>query len=306
MDPERDLRDMMSRTADGVRHVPRPSRELVRRARLRRVRTAAIAGTTAFALVVGGFAGARWLSSDEATPPAGPDSSPEPTHRETSENATGSGTRYEILDGAVTFRAADPWGPSLQTSIEIGERNLPELTLVKNGMERSIDGDPVTADGDPVKNSFDYGGSPSEAAFVVHADPGPPPLSCSETEDPPVTSSDALAGAIGDDPRLDSTELVAERIAGLDAIRLDAVPTDGAPTCSGKRSGFVPALMARGHEKLFLPHIHGLSPGERMRLYLLDLAGGDARTLSIMIVAPEANFNAAIAAARPILDSFEF
>lgn len=65
-DMERDLRDMMDRTADGMHHVPRPSRRLVRRARLRRARTAAIAGTAAFALVIGGFAGARSLSSDDA------------------------------------------------------------------------------------------------------------------------------------------------------------------------------------------------------------------------------------------------
>lgn len=72
-DLERNLRDMMTRTADGVHHVPRPSSRLVRRARLRRARTAAIAGTATFALVIGGFAGASALSSDEALPPANPD-----------------------------------------------------------------------------------------------------------------------------------------------------------------------------------------------------------------------------------------
>jgi dipeptidyl aminopeptidase/acylaminoacyl peptidase len=71
-DIERDLRDMMQRTADGVHHVPRPSRGLVNRARVRRVRTAAFTGAAAVALVVGGFAGARSLSSDRAIPPAGP------------------------------------------------------------------------------------------------------------------------------------------------------------------------------------------------------------------------------------------
>jgi hypothetical protein len=73
-DPERDLRDMMNRTADGVHHVPRPSRGLVRRAHLRRARTATFAGMAALVLVVGGFAGARSLTSDEALPPAKRDS----------------------------------------------------------------------------------------------------------------------------------------------------------------------------------------------------------------------------------------
>lgn len=65
---ERDLRDMMQRTADGVNHVPRPDRGLVRRARLRRARTAMVTGAAAVALVVGGLAGARSLSRDDAAP----------------------------------------------------------------------------------------------------------------------------------------------------------------------------------------------------------------------------------------------
>jgi dipeptidyl aminopeptidase/acylaminoacyl peptidase len=71
-DIDRDLRDMMQRTADGVHHVPRPSRGLVNRARIRRVRTAAFTGAAVVALVIGGFAGARSLSSDRAIPPADP------------------------------------------------------------------------------------------------------------------------------------------------------------------------------------------------------------------------------------------
>ena len=77
-DPERDLRDMMNRTADGVHHVPRPSHGLVRRARLRRARTALLAGAAVLALVVGGLAGARSLTSDEALPPAEKDSKVSP------------------------------------------------------------------------------------------------------------------------------------------------------------------------------------------------------------------------------------
>jgi WD40 repeat protein len=68
---ERDLRDMMNRTADGVHHVPRPDRRLVRRARLRRARTAVVTGAAALALVVGGFAARSAVSTDAApVPPA--------------------------------------------------------------------------------------------------------------------------------------------------------------------------------------------------------------------------------------------
>lgn len=46
-----------------------------------------------------------------------------------------------------------------------------------------------------------------------------------------------------------------------------------------------------------------------MRLYLLDLPGGSARTLAIAIVASAPNFDQldqVVEAAAPILDSFEF
>ena len=51
----------------------------------------------------------------------------------------------------------------------------------------------------------------------------------------------------------------------------------------------------------------GLGDGERMRLYLLDLPEGmSARTFAIAISAPEADFERVLAAATPIVDSFEF
>jgi hypothetical protein len=43
-----------------------------------------------------------------------------------------------------------------------------------------------------------------------------------------------------------------------------------------------------------------------MRLYLLDIPEGSAtRILAIAIVAPEARFDAVMAAAAPVLDSIE-
>jgi Tol biopolymer transport system component len=70
-DMERDLREMMQRTADGVHYVPQPSRGLVRRARVARARTAVGTGMVALALVVGGFAVRSAVSTDAApVPPA--------------------------------------------------------------------------------------------------------------------------------------------------------------------------------------------------------------------------------------------
>lgn len=71
-DLERDLRDMMHRTAGDLRYTPSPTPGLIGRARVRRARTTLLAGVAVLALVVGGFAAARSLSSDQAIPPANP------------------------------------------------------------------------------------------------------------------------------------------------------------------------------------------------------------------------------------------
>lgn len=71
-DLERDLRDMMHRRAGDLRYTPSPTPGLIGRARVRRARTTLLAGVAVLALVVGGFAAARSLSSDQAIPPANP------------------------------------------------------------------------------------------------------------------------------------------------------------------------------------------------------------------------------------------
>jgi hypothetical protein len=49
-----------------------------------------------------------------------------------------------------------------------------------------------------------------------------------------------------------------------------------------------------------------IAPGQLGRLYVLNLPGGSARTLAILIIAPEAAFERAVEAAAPVVDSFEF
>jgi Tol biopolymer transport system component len=71
-DLERDLRDMMHRTAEGLQHAPAATPGLIRRARLRRAGTALLAGVAVLALVVGGFAATRSLLNNQAIPPADP------------------------------------------------------------------------------------------------------------------------------------------------------------------------------------------------------------------------------------------
>jgi hypothetical protein len=251
------------------------------------------------ALVAGGLwiAGVRSLSTEQSSiQPAGENISPsEPTPSETPENADGPGQRYDILEGEVTFRAAKPWEPNVESVLN-AEGSLPsEFGLITRFDETETSCASVRA---------------SCAAIVVLADPAPRQESCERTGGT-VVSAEALARAIGANPGLESTNPVAERVGGIDALRLDVAPIEGASTCGGSGEGIgfgdgVPVLTATRRTKLGAPVVPVIEPGKRMRVYLLDLPEGAARTLAIMIVAPEADFDAAIAAARPILDSFEF
>ena len=251
------------------------------------------------ALVGGGLwiAGVRSLSTERSSiQPAGENASPsEPTPSETPENADGPGQRYDILNGEVTFRAAKPWEPNVESVIN-SEGSLPsEFGLITRF--------------DEAETSC-ASGRASCAAFVVLADPAPRQESCEQTGGN-VLSAEALARAIGANPGLESTNPVAEQVSGIDALRMDVAPIEGASTCGGSGEGIghgdgIPVLTHTRHMRLGPPVVPVIEPGKRMRLYLLDLPGGAAaRTLAIMIVAREADFDVAIEAARPILNSFE-
>ena len=248
------------------------------------------------ALIAGGFwiAGVRSLSTERGSiQPADDNVSPsEPTPSEEPADAE----RYDILDGEVTFRASEPWEPHVESLLN-AEGALPsEFTLWT-----CFDGRDTSC------------GSPraSCAAFVVLGDPAPRQESCEQTGGT-VVSAEALARALGAHPGLEPTEPVSDRVGGIDALRLDVAPVQGASTCEGSGEGIghwdgVPVLTATRHTKLGPPLVSGVAHGKRMRVYLLDLPGGAAaRTLAIMIVATEADFEMAVEAARPILDSFDF
>lgn len=111
IDLERDLRDMMQRTADGLQQAPVATPGLVRRARLHRARTAIVTGVAVLALVLGGFAASRSLSNDQAIPPADP---LPPTNVRTGALAYGlDGDIYVAdWDGSDPVRIADGRPPS--------------------------------------------------------------------------------------------------------------------------------------------------------------------------------------------------
>jgi hypothetical protein len=169
---------------------------------------------------------------------------------------------YEFLDGEVTFQAAPPWHASTW----------------------------VFAHG-PTWTTL---GGPYEGRVRVMADPLPIETGCGEGPAP--ADAEALARSIRSDPDLETTEPVAVRIAGIEALRMDVVAVTGASNCQALV--LLPGLSSSGDD---------LDRGDRMRLYLLDLPEGiSARILALVIVAPEARFEEVVAAARPIVDSFEF
>jgi len=73
----------------------------------------------------------------------------------------------------------------------------------------------------------------------------------------------------------------------------------GASTCV---AGNVPVVSLYNRESAW----GTLRPGNRGRLYVLDIPGGSVRTLVIMITATKAVFEQAVEAAVPVVESFEF
>jgi hypothetical protein len=184
------------------------------------------------------------------------------TTTESSER-TGSGT-YSFLGGEFTFRAARPWGDHAESYLD------PRL--------------------------FWLIGRPDYASIEILANPLPE-ASCAAPLGVP-GSAEAVVRDIRSNPDLEATVPVAERVGGIDALRLDVAPVPGAPPCTGSR---VPVVTVSGRGGWGT-----LDPGDLGRLYVLDLPGGSARALVIMITAPGTAFERTVEAAAPVVDSFEF
>jgi hypothetical protein len=152
------------------------------------------------------------------------------------------------------------------------------------------------------------------AGLLVMVDPAPL-RSCSPAG-ATVASAEEFVDAVRGNPGLSSTDPVTEQIGGVEALRLDVAPVEGARTCRGVGviidQGALPPhvgvpVITGTHKDYFgspLPHV--VEADQRMRLYLVDLPGGRAQTLAIVIVAAEEDLNAAVELAKPILGTFEF
>jgi hypothetical protein len=114
----------------------------------------------------------------------------------TEAGAAGSGT-FVILHGEVTFRAVEPWVDHAESHVD------PRLFFLVGP-----------------------GGRREPAGISILVNPLPPETPCESLRVPP--SADELVQAIRSDPDLEATVPIAERVGGIDALRMDVVAAPGA------------------------------------------------------------------------------
>jgi hypothetical protein len=181
--------------------------------------------------------------------------------------ADGPGT-YAMLYGEVTFRAVDPWNDHAEAYID------PRLFFLIGP------------------------GNEPEASITILVNPLPPDTPCDSLRAPP--SAEELVQAIRSNPDLEATAPITESVGGIDALRMDVAAAGGAS---------IGPCSASSVDVVYVPGRPwgGVEPGDLGRLYVLDLPGGSARTLAILITAREAAlFDRAVEAAAPVLESFQF
>jgi hypothetical protein len=134
----------------------------------------------------------------------------------------------------------------------------------------------------------DGGGETANIKILVNPLPEP----CDRLRVPP--SAAGMVQAIRSNLDLKSTVPVIERVGGIDALRMDVV------------AAAVPSTSCAEFPRFVVP-VPGIEPASLARLYVLDLPGGSARTLAILITAPEAGlFERAVDEAAPLMKSFRF
>jgi hypothetical protein len=135
--------------------------------------------------------------------------------------------------------------------------------------------------------------------LLLMTDPVPAGTGCEAGPAP--ADIEALVESIVSDPDLETTTPVVVSLGGTQALSMEVVAAPGASVCD-----YWPAPLVLSSSEQTSAGM-ALEPGNRMRLYLLDLPEGlSARILAIAVIAPEDRFEAVIDEAVPILDSMEF
>jgi hypothetical protein len=177
---------------------------------------------------------------------------------------------YAFRDGAITFGAAPPWRYSFA-----GWHHGPAMTtlLLDGAYEEGI-------------------AVLTEARTVSHqCSPDPAPADASD-----------LAARLGADADLAPTEPAAGTVAGRGALTMDVGIAPGAVEC--EEPGTPVLLTPTGAGPDDWQELR-LAPGQRMRLFVLDVPDEPGRILVVAVFAPEARFDQVLAAAAPIVESLE-
>ena len=192
----------------------------------------------------------------------------------TTENGKAVPVRFGFLDGEVTYDAPYPAAPHSDLWYQ-----APDVATVVGAHDRRI--------------------------LLILADPQPiEHPGCVEAPAP--ASAEALARSIRSNPDLDADAPVAVTIGGLPALQIDAVLAPNASECSWQTAD------SSQSAPLLLKHAPFATGGDRARIYLLDLPGGSARVLALVIFSDTDNFSdedsfeRPLELAAPILDSIEF
>lgn len=189
----------------------------------------------------------------------------------TTENGVPVPEPYRLLDGQVTFSASRSW--ETDSAAPTG----PDVVAM-------------------------YLTNQHDQLLTVVASPVAPDGSC-EGAQPRSTEEFVRILQVNDE--LSVSAPVATQVGPLDALQLDITADEGAADCptGGPMAGpgVVPVvgMMRESASNQWW----GLAPDSRARLYLFDVPGTPARTVAILITAPDHAFESVLAAAEPLLDS---
>jgi hypothetical protein len=218
--------------------------------------------------------------------------------RTTTENDQPMVLPFTYFDGHVTLLAAHPWimsDPSENANRRPFGRLIPEGPDVQ----------PTTDGGE--RNDWD--------TLVLMADPKLDGAGCEA--DPNPADARSVAESLRANPDFRATAPVTASVGGARALMMDVKIATGTTISMPASEGgdyclnaLLSAVLDQGvgaAETFDSGVLTGRASGEWMRLHLLDAPQGSSmRTLAIAIVAPEASFQRAVDAAKPVIDSVEF